>query len=190
MEVEPVMRSQQKRPVSRDWAQFRGALARAALTRAAERHAVSQPRGSWVCAALLPLTIACAAPASPSPEYPRSEAICQYVGLESVETPQRTDHDSVSFVATYRFREPHTPSNEAPVGVKFLVNRTRAQELRSHLESQPEVVCAPENDQHYHVKVKPLPEPEPAGITTIPPAPDTTNALPSPTNPPVQPSAY
>lgn len=102
---------------------------------------------------------ACAAPQSPAPEYPHSEAICQYVGLESTETPQRVDTDSVSFMAVYRFREPHTTTTEGPLSVKFQVNRSRVQELRSHLESQPEVVCTPDNDLHYHVKVKPLPEP-------------------------------
>jgi hypothetical protein len=103
------------------------------------------------------------AEATPRTEYPRNEAVCQYVGLDSVETPQRSDIDSVSFVAQYRFREPHEPKTESPVGVKFQVNRSRVAELRSHLESQPEVVCAPDNDLHYQVRVKPLPDPKNAG---------------------------
>ena len=105
------------------------------------------------------LLCACAAPGGPATQYPRSEAVCQYVGLESIETPQRSDMDSLSFVATYRFRDQHTPASETPVGVKFQVNRSRVAELRSHLESQPEVVCTPDHDSHYHVRVKPLPEP-------------------------------
>lgn len=132
-------------------------------------------------AALASAIAACAAPASPAPEYPHSEAICQYVGLESTETPQRVDTDSVSFLAVYRFREPHTESSEAPLSVKFQVNRSRVRELQSHLESQPEVVCTPDTDLHYHVRVKPLPEPigtEPApapalGPAATPPAPAT-----------------
>lgn len=135
---------------------------------------------------------ACAAPASPAPEYPHSEAICQYVGLESTETPQRVDTDSVSFLAVYRFREPHTSSSENPLSVKFQVNRSRVQELRSHLESQPEVVCTPDTDLHYHVRVKPLPEPigtEPAAA----PAPAAAQPAPGPVAEPApateQPSA-
>jgi hypothetical protein len=139
--------------------------------------------GRGAVAAIAWAVAACAAPASPAPEYPHSEAICQYVGLESTETPQRVDTDSVSFLAVYRFREPHTSSSETPLGVKFQVNRSRVQELRSHLESQPEVVCAPEADLHYHVRVKPLPEPtgpEPAPATATSPALGPTAAPPAP----------
>lgn len=128
--------------------------------------------------ALLPLLSACATAGSPKTEYPRSESVCQYVGLESIETPQRSDMDSVSFVATYRFREPHTPVSDSPVGVKFQVNRTRVAELRSHLESQPEVVCTPDHDAHYQVRVKPLPET--GSAIPEPPPPGTGAPLPGP----------
>jgi hypothetical protein len=133
--------------------------------------------------AVFSLVFACAEPGKPNPQYPRSEAICQYVGLESVESQQRSDMDSLSFVATYRFREPHTPATESPLGVKFQVNRSRVAELRSHLESQPEVVCAPDHDAHYHVRVKPLPEP-PTTIAEPAPTPPESNApLPGPAQP-------
>lgn len=147
---------------------------------------------SWP--AVFSLFFACAEPAKPNPQYPRSEAICQYVGLESVESQQRSDMDSLSFVATYRFREPHVPASERPLGVKFQVNRSRVGELRSHLESQPEVVCAPDHDSHYHVRVKPLPEPiksplEPAPSESNAPSPEPTQGesnapLPGPAQPP------
>lgn len=145
-------------------------------------------------AVLMSAAAGCAAPAAPAPEYPHSEAICQYVGLESTETPQRVDTDSVSFLAVYRFREPHTQSSEPPLSVKFQVNRSRVQELRSHLESQPEVVCTPEADLHYHVRVKPLPEPtgtEPAAPPSLqaPLQPAPAAAEPAPASAPAQPSA-
>jgi hypothetical protein len=93
--------------------------------------------------------------------------------LESVETPQQgnrlSDTDSAAFVAVYRFRDSHTPKTESPMSVKFQVNRSRVAELRSHLESQPEVVCAPDNDLHYQVRLKPLPDPLP-GTTPAPAA--------------------
>jgi hypothetical protein len=118
-------------------------------------------------AAIAPLA-ACAAASGPRAEYPHSEAICQYVGLESVETPQQTDTDSSSFVAVYRFREPHDPAPEQPVKLKFQVNRSRVAELQTHLESQPEVVCSPDNDRHWNPRVKPLPEPP--SLEPMPPA--------------------
>jgi hypothetical protein len=115
---------------------------------------------AWAGAIALAPIVACAAPAGPRAEYPRSETICQYVGLESVETPQQTDTDSSSFVAVYRFREPHEPAPEQPVKLKFQVNRSRMAELQTHLESQPEVVCSPDNDRHFSPRVRPLPEPQ------------------------------
>jgi len=132
----------------------------------------------------LPLLVACAEPGKPNPEYPRSEAVCQYVGLDSVESQQRADMDSLSFVATYRFRDSHTPATETPVGVKFQVNRSRVDELRSHLASQPEVVCAPDHDAHYQVRVKPLPEPGSSIPGPAPTAPESNAPLPGPGQPP------
>jgi len=143
---------------------------------------VTTVRTSWP--AVFSLFIACAEPGKPNPEYPRSEAMCQYVGLESVESQQRSDMDSLSFVATYRFREPHTPAMESPMGVKFQVNRSRVQELRSHLESQPEVVCAPDHDAHYHVRVKPLPEPTGTGTLQGTTTTESNAPLPGPAQPP------
>lgn len=170
-EIEPVMLSHETK-LGRDGAQAGGQRARSRI--------VTSVRMSWPAA--FSLIFACAEPRKPNPEYPRSEAMCQYIGLESLESQQRSDMDSLSFVATYRFRDPHAPAAERPVGVKFQVNRSRVQELRSHLESQPEVVCAPDHDAHYHVRVKPLPEP---GGTTPEPQPTESNApLPGPAQPP------
>jgi hypothetical protein len=169
-EIEPVMLSHE-RNLSRDRARA-GKGARSAI--------VTSVRTSIT--AIFPLLVACTAPGKPNPEYPRSEAVCQYVGLDSVETQQRADMDSLSFVATYRFRDSHTPATETPVGVKFQVNRSRVDELRSHLASQPEVVCAPDHDAHYQVRVKPLPEP---GSSVPAPPPSESNApLPGPGQPP------
>jgi hypothetical protein len=113
----------------------------------------------------LALGAACAGPQTRSPEYPRNETICQYVGLEAEEAPQQMDTDATSFVAVYRFREASVPAPKQPLTVKFRVNRSRVNELRSHLASQPEVICSPDADLHYQVKVKPLP-----GSTTVEPA--------------------
>jgi len=127
----------------------------------------------------LQLLAACAQPQRPAPDYPRSEALCQYVGLEAVETPRHVDTDSISFVAVYRFSEPNLPAPKEPLTVKFQVNRTRVNELRSHLESQPQVICTPDRDLHYQVRVKPLPEPE-GGAS---PPPIETESAPAPPDP-------
>ena len=58
------------------------------------------------------------------------------------------------------WKRPHEPAPEQPVKLKFQVNRSRVAELQNHLESQPEVVCSPDNDRHYNPRVKPLPEPK------------------------------
>jgi len=175
-EIEPVMLSHE-RNLSRDRARAGKGAHPAFVTTV--RTSISACSG-WI--AVIPLLVACAASGKPNPEYPRSEAVCQYVGLDSVETQQRADMDSLSFVATYRFRDSHSPATETPVGVKFQVNRSRVDELRSHLASQPEVVCAPDHDAHYHVRVKPLPEP---GSSIPAPPPSESNApLPGPGQPP------
>jgi hypothetical protein len=133
---------------------------------------------TWI-AAFACAGIGCAeAPARPE-KYPgTSQTLCQYVGLESVETPQYSDRDSISLLAVYRFREKGTPPPKEPLTVKFQVNRSRVNELRSHLESQPEVLCTPDRDAHYHVQVKPFevtPAPEPTVVAPLAPviaAPD------------------
>ncbi|MET0386304.1 MAG: hypothetical protein ABW321_10120 [Polyangiales bacterium] len=95
----------------------------------------------------------------PPPAYPAHDVACHYIGLESVETPQysrQSDRDAVLLTAVYRFDEPNVPAPKEPVTVKFQVDRSRVQELRSHLESQPDVVCTPDRDAHYHAKVRPF----------------------------------
>ena len=138
--------------------------------------------GAWAC-----LVSACAAAPAKPDKYPASEALCQYVGLESAETPQYSDRDNISLLAVYRFREPGVPAPKEPLTVKFQVNRSRVNELRSHLEAQPEVICTPENDTHYHVHVKPFevtPEPEPPLQITPPTAP----SVPAAATPPAVPA--
>jgi len=115
--------------------------------------------------------------------------LCQYVGLESAETPQYSDRDNISLLAVYRFRESRVPAPKEPLTVKFQVNRSRLNELRSHLEAQPEVICTPDRDAHYHVQVKPFevtPEPEgPVQIKDpIPPASTAPTSPAAPTAPP------
>lgn len=112
---------------------------------------------SSTCYLWLAATLAGCAAEQPLAEYPRNETICQYVGLESVVTPEHTNIDSVSFLAVYRFREPNVPPPKHPLTVKFQVDRSRIHDLRAHLESQREVVCSPDHEQHYRVHVKPLP---------------------------------
>jgi hypothetical protein len=117
-------------------------------------------RFAGACGALV--LSACGAAATPPQdvEYPRSnDVVCRYVGLESVETPQHEDTDSVTMLATYTFREKNVPPPAEPLSLKFQVDRSRVSELRSHLESQPEVICHPEPNARYKVQVKPLPEP-------------------------------
>jgi hypothetical protein len=134
----------------------------------AQARSSTRPERWWRTAAVSTLIVCGACASGPAksaqedPQYPRSnDVVCRYVGLESVETPQHEDTDSVTMLAVYRFREPNVPPPKEPLSLKFQVNRTRVNELRSHLESQPEVICNPEPNQHYHVQVKPLPEPAP-----------------------------
>jgi hypothetical protein len=42
------------------------------------------------------------------------------------------------------------------LSVKFQVERSRVNELRGHLESQPEVICSPDRDAHFRPKPKPF----------------------------------
>ena len=119
------------------------------------RHLNRARTRAWLVGCACAVAGCAASPAKPD-RYPASETLCRYVGLESAETPQYSDRDSISLLAVYRFREPNLPAPKEPLTVKFQVNRSRVNELRSHLEAQPEVICTPDRDAHYQVRVKPF----------------------------------
>jgi hypothetical protein len=120
----------------------------------------------------LALSAACADAAHRPPDNPAShnDVMCRYVGLESVESEseQKSERDNLSLLATYRFRESNVPPAKDPLTVKFQVERSRVNELRGHLESQPDVICNPDNDAHYRVRVKPFPTTSPASAVAKP----------------------
>jgi hypothetical protein len=66
------------------------------------------------------------------------------------------DEDTVSMLAVYRFNEPNTPPTDEPLAVKFQVDRSRVDELREHLERQPEVLCSPDANAHRTPRVTPF----------------------------------
>jgi hypothetical protein len=111
---------------------------------------------------------ACARSDVATPKYPSSDNVmCRYVRLESIETPRHADQDSVALVAVYRFSESKLPPPKLPLILGFQVNRSRVDELRSHLESHPEVICSPDRGAHYQVQVAPL-QPLPGGARLAP----------------------
>jgi hypothetical protein len=96
---------------------------------------------------------------SSAPQYPRGvlDRTCKFVGLESVEGPTDQNADAVTLLAVYRFGEPGVPAPKQPVSLKFQVNRSRVNDLRSHLEAHPEVICSPEAGTHnYAARVAPF----------------------------------
>ena len=87
------------------------------------------------------------------PAYPSDRgAVCSYVGLEAESRPAHDTLDAVSLVAVYRLDEPNAPPPSAPIELKFLVQRSRVNDLRGQLEAHPEVVCRPDRDAHYRVE--------------------------------------
>jgi hypothetical protein len=91
------------------------------------------------------------------PNYPRSQQVlCHYVGLEASTRPTEADEDTIAMLAVYRFNEPNTPPTDEPLTVKFQVDRSRVDELREHLERQPEVLCSPDANSHPTPRVKPF----------------------------------
>jgi hypothetical protein len=107
--------------------------------------------------ALLIAGAACAREAERPPAYPKTgDPVCSYVGLEASSAPAHDTLDATSLVAVYRLQEPHAPAPKQPIELKFLVQRSREDELRGLLEAQPEVICRPDHDAHYHVEVSGL----------------------------------
>lgn len=126
------------------------------------------------------------------PDYPRSqEVLCHYVGLEASTRPTGQDEDTVAMLAVYRFSEPNTPPPDEPLTLKFQVDRSRVDELREHLERQPEVICSPDANAHHTPRVKPFatskaakaPQPGPNGELKAPAAALQPSAADPPTRP-------
>lgn len=94
----------------------------------------------------------------PSQSPVAQDVMCDYVGLEAVEneSQEKDERDDLSLLATYRFSEANVPPPKDPLTVKFQVERARVNELRGHLEAQPQVICNPDNNAHYQVRVKPF----------------------------------
>jgi len=91
------------------------------------------------------------------PAYPRTgDSMCSFVGLDADYAPAHDNFDATSLVAVYRLREPHEPAPKQPIELKFVVQRSRVDELRGRLEAQPDVICRPDHDAHYHVEVSGL----------------------------------
>jgi hypothetical protein len=112
-------------------------------------------------AAVVVMLSGCAAGATTRagvPEDPRGarNLTCRYVGLEDVSSPSDQNADSVSLLATYRFREPDAAPPKAPLSLKFQVDRSRVTELTQYLASKPEVICQPEADSNYAAHVEPF----------------------------------
>jgi hypothetical protein len=88
-----------------------------------------------------------------SPRYPsNTDPLCSYIGLESSGAPAGDTLDAVMLVAVYRLNEPDVPPAREPIELKFLVQRSRMDELRGRLEAHPEVICRPDRDAHYRVE--------------------------------------
>jgi hypothetical protein len=91
------------------------------------------------------------------PEYPRSEQVlCHYVGLQASTRPTEQNQDMVSMLAVYRFSEPSMPPPDEPLTLTFQVDRSRVDELREHLERQPDVICSPDANARHQPRVKPF----------------------------------
>jgi hypothetical protein len=103
--------------------------------------------------AVLSLCVACASAAGePPPEHPRATGpMCDYVALENDESPgpQRDPVDALSLVAVFRLSEPNVPPPQHRIEQKFLVQRSRADELRARLEAHPQVICTPDQTARY-----------------------------------------
>ncbi|HKU44776.1 MAG TPA: hypothetical protein VJR89_41745 [Polyangiales bacterium] len=102
--------------------------------------------------AVLGLCAACAGGTSePPPKHPKATGpMCDYVALENDESPgpQPDNLDALSLVAVFRLSEPNLPPPKHPIEAKFLVQRSRADELRARLEAHPEVICTPDQNRY------------------------------------------
>jgi hypothetical protein len=95
---------------------------------------------------------ACASQETPPPAYPSRGPVCSYVGIEASSAPAHDTVDAVSLIAVYRLRDSHSPPPSTPIELKFLVQRSRINELQGQLEAHPEVVCQPDQNSKYRVE--------------------------------------
>lgn len=129
---------------------------------------------SWVCLAGAGLLVAsgCTA-ARPTGRVPAAsvpsgahDLSCQFVGLEAAQGVNDANSDAVTLVAVYRLPDGASRPARAPLSLKFEVTRSRVDELRDHLASQREVICSPDQDANYRVRVEPF-----HGVTGVPMTP-------------------
>lgn len=83
------------------------------------------------------------ATAQPEPQSENYPGRCELIGLEQKDLPSDQPSDHVALVATYRFGEPSAPRSR-PVAFTFQVTRARAEDLRTHLMANTDVLCRPD----------------------------------------------
>lgn len=106
------------------------------------------------CAFMLALAACGVSQETPPPAYPADRgAVCSYVGLEAESRPAHDTLDAISLIAVYRLSEPNVPPPSEPIELKFLVQRSRVDDLRGQLEAKPDVICRPDHDARYRVEV-------------------------------------
>jgi hypothetical protein len=118
------------------------------------RHAAELCRTVAMIAAAVAASCA-SGPTPPSPASSGDRAAaypgpCSFVELQAVEqpspgrgaTPDNLGTDTIELVATYR---PSDGSQRRPVGYAFRVEEERVDDLRAHLERQPEILCEGES---------------------------------------------
>ena len=93
------------------------------------------------CSILLVL-LGCATQPEPRPARSSYPGRCMLIGIEQRELPSDQRSDQVELVARYRFGAPSEPRQE-PVTFAFQVTRARADDLRSHLAANADVLCRP-----------------------------------------------
>lgn len=106
--------------------------------------------------AMLLLVHGCAsvgAPASERAPNDRGDRPCTLLGIEEVHAEADHNDDAVQLVATYRFDGSARTPPRQPLSLGFRVVRSRVNELREHLETQPAVLCAPEGEPDAALRV-------------------------------------
>jgi hypothetical protein len=105
-------------------------------------------------------TCACTAPLAPPPQSPATSGgsetasaypgRCSFVELQGMEqpspgrgiTPDNLGMDTIELVATYR---PSGGPDRRPVSYAFSVEKEQVDNLRAHLEQQPDILCEGES---------------------------------------------
>jgi hypothetical protein len=120
------------------------------------------PRAPELCLTVAMIAAAAAAFAcasSPTPPSPASSGDrattaypgrCSFVELQAMDrpspgrgaTPDNLGTDSIELVATYR---PSGGGQRRPVGYAFRVEEEQVDDLRAHLQQQPEILCEGES---------------------------------------------